>query len=95
MLGYYIYYRVAPEHAAGLEPRVRAMQTALAAAIGVAGRLMEKRSEPWLWMEVYEGVADASRFEQALARLTEEHRLADGLQPGSQRSMECFLERRR
>jgi len=92
MPGYYIYYRVAPEHAASLEPRVRAMQAALAAETGIAGRLMEKRGEPLLWMEVYEGVADGGRFEQVLSRLVTEHRLADGLLPGSQRQTECFLD---
>ncbi|HSD61362.1 MAG TPA: DUF4936 family protein [Burkholderiales bacterium] len=92
MPGYYIYYRVAPEHAAGLEPRVRAMQAALAAETGIAGRLMEKRDEPLLWMEVYERVTDAGSFEQSLARWVKEHRLAEGLQPGSQRRTECFLD---
>lgn len=92
MAGYYVYYRVAAERAAGLEPRVRAMQAALATETGIAGRLMVKRGEPLLWMEVYEGVADAGGFEQALARLVEAHRLADALQPGSQRRTECFLE---
>lgn len=92
MAGYYIYYRVAPEHATALEPRVRAMQSALAAETGVAGRVMKKRGEHLLWMEVYEGVTDAGGFEQALARGVMEHRLADGLQPGSPRRTECFLD---
>jgi len=92
MPGYYIYYRVAPEHAASLEARVRAMQAALAAKTGIAGRLLEKRGEPLLWMEVYEDLADGERFEQALSRLVTEHGLTDGLLPGSQRKTECFIE---
>ena len=91
-LGYYIYYRVAPEHAAGLEARVRTLQSALAAETTIAGRLMKKRGEPLLWMEVYEGVGDAAGFEQALERLAQEHRVAEALQPGSQRRTECFQQ---
>ena len=89
-LGYYIYYRVAPEHTTWLEPRVRALQAALAAETGIIGRLMKKRDEPLLWMEVYEGVRHSEAFERALERLAREHGIAEGLQAGGQRRTECF-----
>lgn len=92
MPAYYIYYRVAAAHAAALEPRVRAMQAVLAAETGVAGRLMKKRGEPLLWMEVYEDVADAAGFEAALERLAAAHRVSEALQPGAGRHTECFAE---
>lgn len=92
MLGYYVYYRVEPARAAELESRLRALQAALAAETGIPGRLMRKRGEPLLWMEVYEGVGDAEIFERALERLVREHGVADALQPGSQRRTECFVE---
>lgn len=91
MPGYYIYYRVEPARAEELEARVRALQTALCAETGVHGRLLRKRGEPLLWMEVYEGVANAEAFERALDRLAREHGVADALQPGSQRRTECFF----
>jgi hypothetical protein len=90
VLGYYIYYRVAREHARALEPRVRALQAALAAETGISGRLMKRRGEPLLWREVYEGVEDARGFERVLERLVREHGIGDALQAGSQRRTECF-----
>lgn len=90
-LSYYIYYRVDPARAAELEPRVRAMQASLDCKIGVAGRLLKKRDEPQVWMEIYEEVEDATAFERALAEAVERERLADFLQPGSGRSSECFF----
>lgn len=91
-LGYYVYYRVAPEAAGELERRVRRMQAALAGETGIGGRLMKKRGEPLLWMEIYEGVSAAAPFEGALERLTASHGLAEGLRAGSQRMTECFVD---
>ncbi|HEX9180906.1 MAG TPA: DUF4936 family protein [Burkholderiales bacterium] len=91
MPAYYIYYRVEAARAEELEARVRALQAALCDETGVRGRLMRKRGEPLLWMEVYEGVPDAEGFERTLDRLAREHGVADALQPGSQRRTECFL----
>jgi hypothetical protein len=89
---YYIYYRVQPARAEELAARMRALQAALRAETGVQGRLMSKRGEPLLWMEVYEGVADAEGFERTLERLVREHGVAAALQPGSPRHLECFVE---
>jgi hypothetical protein len=67
------------------------MQAQLDARTGVAGRMLAKRDEPLLWMEIYEEVEDGPRFEEALAAAVTEHRLDAGLQPGSARRTECFV----
>lgn len=90
-LNFYIYYRVEPAGAAALEARIHEMQTALRIQTGIAGRLLKKRDEPLLWMEVYENVVDAESFEDALTRIVEEYRIQQSLEPGSQRHTECFV----
>lgn len=85
---YYIYYRVDDNNAYEAEALVRSMQARLACRIGIAGRLLKKRGEPGLWMEIYENVADAERFERLLAQAVDEFDLAmliDGA-----RKLECF-----
>ena len=67
VFSYYIYYRVQPEQAAACERAVRAVLSAVHAATGIAGRLMKKRGETNLWMEVYEGVTDDAKFEWELS----------------------------
>lgn len=87
---YYIYYRVAPGYERYARERVDHLQATVAAAVGVRGRLMTKRGEPNLWMEVYESVSDAARFEGALHAALEQADLAQVLAAGSQRRVECF-----
>ena len=87
---YYIYYRVAPGCERFARERVGHLQAAVATAVGVHGRLMTKRGEPNLWMEVYESVGDAATFEDALLAALEHADLAQFLAPGSQRQVECF-----
>ena len=89
---YYIYYRVQPEGAAACERAVRAVLSAVHAATGIAGRLMKKRGETNLWMEVYEGVTDDAKFEWELSDAAGRARVQDFLLPGSGRHMECFEE---
>jgi hypothetical protein len=91
---YYVYYRIRPEVAANARERVRSAQAELAAARGVCARLLVKRGEPELWMEVYDGVSDTLAFEQALAAAVERHHLLDALRPGTARHVECFGEPR-
>ena len=90
-LNFYIYYRVEPAGAAALEAKIHEMQTALRNQTGIAGRLLKKRDEPLLWMEVYENVVDAESFEDALTRIVEEYSIRQSLEPGSQRHTECFV----
>ena len=87
---YYIYYRVTPQHAQTCEARVLDLFSALKQATGVAGRLFKKRSEPLLWMEVYDGVRDDAKFELELAQAATQLGLAEFLQEGSTRRAECF-----
>lgn len=64
------------------------MQARLACRSGVSGRLLKKRDEPGLWMEVYENVADAPRFERLLNQAVDEFDIA--LFAESPRHQECF-----
>ena len=91
-LSYYIYYRVQPEKTAACEPAVRAMLASVRAVTGAAGRLMKKRGEPNLWMEVYEGVTDDAKFEWELAEAAGRAGVQVFLLPGSGRHVECFEE---
>jgi hypothetical protein len=56
----------------------------------VQGRLLRKRGEPTLWMEVYEGVLDGAAFETALAQAAAHEGIDALLRPGSSRKIECF-----
>lgn len=85
---YFVYYRVSRPQLAGVA--VRGMQSELLASSGVSGRLLTKRDEPGLWMEVYEGVRDASAFEAELDRLIAAMKLEGFLESGSRRHTECF-----
>jgi hypothetical protein len=85
---YYIYYRVSDKEADEAETLVRSMQARLACRSGISGRLLKKREEPVLWMEVYEDVAEPGRFERLLDQAVDEFDLAmfiDG-----PRKTECF-----
>ncbi len=87
---YYIYYRVEPERAAAAEGRVRELMSAVEQATGIAGRLLKKRGEPNLWMEIYENVADDARFEWELGQAAGRLKTTELLQSGSGRHVECF-----
>lgn len=87
---YYVYYRVTQPQQAGVA--VRGMQSELLARSGIRGRLLTKRDEPGMWMEVYEGVNDAAAFEAELERLIAATRLDGFLEPGRRRHTECFEE---
>jgi hypothetical protein len=89
-LCYYVYYRVTQAQEAGIA--IRTMQSQLLVRSGVRGRLLTKRDEPGMWMEVYEGVNDAPAFEAELDRLIAAMKLEDLLEPGSRRHTECFEE---
>jgi hypothetical protein len=87
---YYIYYRVAPARAESCELRVLELFSALKQSTTIAGRLLKKRSDPLLWMEVYENVRDDAKFELELEQATVQLKLLDCLQEGSSRRLECF-----
>lgn len=90
MLHYYIYYRVNPSFETEASAAVKQIQFDIETEANIAGRLLSKREEPQLWMEVYEGVAAAEVFETILNKAVEKSGLERLLQPGSTRKTECF-----
>ena len=59
-MDFYVYYKVAPDAAAELAPRVKLLQQQLAASHGVAVALKRRPGEQngmQTWMEVYTGAA--------------------------------------
>jgi hypothetical protein len=87
---YYIYYRVAADKAQTCEARVLQLFSALKQSTTIAGRLLRKRSEPLLWMEVYDNVRDDAKFELELEQAAAQLKLAECLDEGSTRRAECF-----
>jgi hypothetical protein len=90
VVSYFIYYRVAHGREARAREQAQRLQAKLCQSIGVRSRLMTKRGEPNLWMEVYEAVSDPVAFERALEIAVHELQLHQSLAPGSQRHVECF-----
>lgn len=90
MCHYYIYYRVDPDDTHTLKTLVASMQARLKCQTGVTGRFLTKRDDPLLWMEIYEGVDNAERFEAALMQGVEKFEVEMFLADGSQRKIECF-----
>jgi hypothetical protein len=87
---YYIYYRVAAGQVSACEQKIAGLMAFVARETGVAGRVLKKRREPLLWMEVYENVADGDAFERALAQAVSAAHADECLQAGSSRRIECF-----
>lgn len=78
MIDLYVYYKVRDEHAARLEPLVRAMQARLRDGHGVAVQLKrrpEAKDGVQTWMEVYPGVA--ADFASVLAQAEREAELSE------------------
>jgi len=92
MWHYYVYYRIDQNDAPTLEPIVASMQARLRCQTGVTGRLLKKREEPSLWMEVYENVENAMQFEDALQRCVDRFEIEIFLGPDSVRKIECFSD---
>jgi hypothetical protein len=88
--GYYIYYKVPSENAKRARAAVSAIQQDLSHAMGIVGRLLHRRDDESTWMEIYENVVDARRFEAELSTLVERHGLAALLAAGSTRKQEIF-----
>jgi len=61
-------------------------------ATGIAGRLLKKRGEPLLWMEIYENVNDEAKFEWELADIADRLKVKDDLVPDTTRHVECFSD---
>lgn len=89
---YYIYYRVDADKSAAGAAATEKLLAAVRSATGIQGRVLKKRKEPQLWMEIYEQVTDEAQFEWALAEAVAASGIATALQPGSARHTECFIE---
>jgi len=81
---YYVWYRVVGDLAAA-RATVDALLHDVFANAGVAGRLLWRRDDPRTWMEIYEGVADASLFEEKLERAALRHDVARFAEGGRRR----------
>jgi len=89
---YYIYYRVDPVQAETCAAAVQKLLATMQERSGIRGRLLKKRNEPLLWMEIYEQVIDEARFELELAEAVAASGINALLQAGSTRHTECFAE---
>jgi len=87
---YYIYYRVDAAKTGSCAVAVAYVLDAVQRKTGVQGRVLKKRNEPLLWMEIYEHVTDEAGFEWELAEAVAGSGIAGMLQPGSGRHIECF-----
>lgn len=87
---YYIYYRVDPAQADSAMARIKQLLDAVRNTTGIPGRLMKKRGEPGLWMEIYENVVDEAKFERELAAAATRLKVQEFLLPGTPRHVECF-----
>jgi len=91
MIDLYVYYKVRAQDAAALEPRVRALQSAMGARFGVQAQLKRRpdaRDGLQTWMEVYPAVTEA--FPAALDDAAREAGL-DALPAGPRRA-EVFMD---
>ena len=71
-----------PARLAELRAGVERLFAAIERECGVRGRWMHRRDDPATYMEVYEGVKDAARFEAVLER--------EGVKLGMPRKVEVF-----
>ncbi|MDP1680393.1 MAG: DUF4936 family protein [Burkholderiales bacterium] len=91
MFHYYIYYRVAPEQLLEADAAVKQIQYEMEAHFSVAGRLLKKRDEPLLWMEIYENVPSSAEFETALKLAEDKAGIIRFVRGDGQRHLECFV----
>jgi hypothetical protein len=91
-LAFYVYYRVDPLAVSDARSRIDKLFDRVQRHCGVRGRLMTKRGEPNLWMEVYERVDDGALFESALHAGVAALDLEAVLLPGNRRNLESFEE---
>ena len=95
VLSLYIYYRLRADLDVDIaHASVREMQAVLEQTTCIAGRLLQRADDASTWMEIYEGVTQYTAFMHALESETAAHQLADLLDSGSVRHLECFMEKR-
>ncbi len=87
---YYIYYRVDAAKTGACTVAAEFLFDAIRRETGINGRVLKKRNEPLLWMEIYEMVEDDAKFEWALTEAVAASGIVKLLQDGSTRHTECF-----
>ncbi|MEQ1880805.1 MAG: DUF4936 family protein [Burkholderiales bacterium] len=87
---YYVYYRV--RESAPAKIQVMHLLDEVCRRTGIRGRLLVGRTEPDMWMEVYEGVEHAPAFERELCSCLGEIDFSSVLAPKASRKLECFSE---
>ncbi len=88
---YYVYYRIALDHADAAARAVRRILADVEKCTGIAGRRLRRSDDTLLWMETYEGIRDRAAFESALAAAVKESGLARCLAAGGARTVERFV----
>ena len=88
---FYIYYRIAPPHAAEARIELAGVMRSLEKQFAISGRLLCAQNDAALWMEVYENVGDPVPFEAAMNKLLGETGFASWVAAGSARRTERFV----
>lgn len=91
MFHYYIYYRVSAAHSLEASAAVKQIQYEIEAHFSIAGRLLKKREEPLLWMEIYENVPSSEAFEAALKSAESKAEIMRFVAGDGLRHVECFV----
>lgn len=91
-VSYYIYYRVDAAKAGACASGIGELFAVIRKKTSASGRLLKKRGEPLLWMEIYQNVGDETQFEWELAEAVARLQFQEFLQADSSRHMECFVE---
>lgn len=90
---YFVYYRIREDLDHDIAHNdIRTMQAELEQQTGVTGRLMIRIHDDATWMEIYENIFDAEKFELALQTAVDTHGLIDLVEPGAARHIERFSE---
>jgi len=88
---YFVYYRVSAARRDEMGRLAEALFAALERETGVRGRLMRRRDDPGTYMEVYENVPEAARFETLLEQQVSRLGIARCLVADAARRTEIFV----
>ena len=87
---FYVYYEVNTCNEDKVRTAAQGLQRTIADVTGIHGRLLCRRDKTETWMEVYEGVPDASSFQTILDGEAKRLCFAELLAPASRRITELF-----
>lgn len=88
---YFIYYKVPTAKRDEMRRLVEALFTAVERETGVRGRWMHRRDDPGTYMEVYENVVEAARFEVLLEQQVSRLGISRCLAVDTARRAEIFV----